>query len=217
VPIEASLDTQTREPAPPSEIGARLRVERQRKDLTVRELARRVGVSPSLVSQIERDKVNPSVSTLWAMVTALGLTMGDLFSHVEAPSGLREVAGTARSTGPVTRPGDRAELNLDSGVRWERLTATSDPVVEFISVVYPPGASSCDEDSLVRHGGKEYGYVIKGRLGVRIGFDEHEVASGMAVSFDSSSPHRLWAIGDEPAEAIWVVVGRQGDSRSAPV
>ena len=39
----------------------------------------------------------------------------------------------------------------------------------------------------------------------------------MAISFDSSSPHRLWAIGDEPAEAIWVVAGRQGDSRAITV
>jgi transcriptional regulator with XRE-family HTH domain len=144
LPIEASLDPHA---PPPSPIGARLRAERQRNELTVRELARRVGVSPSLVSQIERDKVNPSVSTLWGMVTALGLTMG--------------------------------------------------------------------EDSLVRHGGKEYGYVLSGRLGVRIGFDEYELTEGMAISFDSSAPHRLWAVGEQPAEAIWVVVGRQNDARTA--
>jgi len=65
----------------------------------------------------------------------------------------------------------------------------------------------------VRHGGKEYGYIIRGRLGVRIGFDEYELGPGMALSFDSSSPHRLWAVGDEDAEAIWVVVGRQSDGR----
>jgi len=209
VPIEATLTPQP-EPSPSSEIGARLRAERQRKELTVRELARRVGVSPSLISQIERDKVNPSVSTLWGIVTALGLTMGDLFSHVEAPTGLRPVSGDAPAAGPTTKPGARAELNLETGVLWERLTAASDPVVEFLTVVYPAGASSCDEDSLVRHGGKEYGYVLRGRLGVRIGFDEYELTAGMAISFDSSSPHRLWAIGDEAAEAVWVVVGRQG-------
>jgi mannose-6-phosphate isomerase-like protein (cupin superfamily) len=100
-------------------------------------------------------------------------------------------------------------------VRWERLTAASDAVVEFVSVVYPPGASSCDEDSLIRHGGKEYGYVISGRLGVRIGFDAYELEPGMAISFDSSAPHRLWAVGEQPAEAIWVVVGRQNDARTA--
>jgi transcriptional regulator with XRE-family HTH domain len=201
LPIDASLDPHA---PPPSPIGARLRAERQRNELTVRELARRVGVSPSLVSQIERDKVNPSVSTLWGMVTALGLTMGDLFSHVEAPPGLRRVVEDDSRSGPTTRPGARAEINLESGVLWE-----------FLTVVYPPGAASCDEDSLVRHGGKEYGYVLSGRLGVRIGFDEYELTEGMAISFDSSAPHRLWAVGEQPAEAIWVVVGRQNDARTA--
>ena len=121
--------------------------------------------------------MNPSVSTLWGLVTVLGLTMSDLFSEVEEaqrpPSAL-----PAAPPGPLTADGTRAVVNLASGVRWERLTAESDPLVEFLFVVYPVGASSCDEDSLVRHGGKEYGYVIRGRLGVRIGFDEYELAPG---------------------------------------
>ena len=210
--MEASRLPELPELPQPSKIGERLRAERKRTGMTVRQVAARIGVSPSLISQIERDKVNPSVSTLWGLVTVLGLTMGDLFADVEAPPG-RTAAGSP-TAGPVTVPGGRAVINLESGVRWERLTAASDPHVEFLTVVYPAGASSCDEDSLVRHGGKEYGYVISGRLGVRIGFDEYELEPGMAVSFDSSSPHRLWAIGDEPAEAIWVVVGRQSDGRS---
>jgi transcriptional regulator with XRE-family HTH domain len=193
----------------PSRIGERLRAERQRSGLSVREVARRVGVSPSLISQIERDKVNPSVSTLWGLVTVLGLHMGDLFASAEA----RPVAAQPAARGPVTAPETRVALDLDTGVRWERLTATSDPLVEFLSVLYPVGAASCDQDSLMRHGGKEYGYVVSGRLGVRVGFDEFELGPGMAISFDSSAPHRLWAIGDQPAEAIWVVVGRQADAR----
>ena len=85
-------------------------------------------------------------------------------------------------------------------------------MVEFLTVVYPPGAASYDE--LMRHGGKEYGYVTRGVLGVTLGFDEYELSAGMAISFDSSSPHCLRAIGSEPAEAVWVVVGRQADPRS---
>jgi DNA-binding XRE family transcriptional regulator/quercetin dioxygenase-like cupin family protein len=201
----------------PSRIGERLRAARNRNGMTVREIARLVGVSPSLISQIEREKVNPSVSTLWGLVTVLGLTMGDLFSDAEPSSvGFAPATATPSSSGPVTAPGARAVIDLESGVHWERLTAESDAVVEFLTVVYPPGAESCDEDSLVRHGGKEYGYVTSGRLGVRIGFDEYELRKGMAVSFDASSPHRLWAIGDAPAEALWVVVGRQSD-RSGPL
>jgi transcriptional regulator with XRE-family HTH domain len=192
-------------------LGARLREERHRKGLTVREIARRVGVSPSLISQIERDKVNPSVGTLWGLVTVLGLPMSELFPDAGAP-GARPVSAVSTPS-PLTRPGDRAVIDLESGVRWERLTAASDPLVEFLAVTYEPGSESCDEGSLMRHGGKEYGIVTRGRLGVRIGFDEFELTPGMAVSFDSSSPHRLWAVGDEAAEAIWVVVGRQNDSR----
>ena len=209
--MEASPLSSVPEVSAPSQIGERLREARNRKGMTVREIARRVGVSPSLISQIERDKVNPSVSTLWGLVTVLGLTMGDLFSDAEPQRGAPPVH--TDPSGPVTVPGSRAVINLETGVHWERLTAATDPVVEFLTVEYPPGGASCGEDSLVRHGGKEYGYVTQGRLGVRIGFDEHELEPGMAISFDASAPHRLWAVGDEPARAIWVVVGRQNDTR----
>jgi transcriptional regulator with XRE-family HTH domain len=206
-PVDAAPDLTA-----PSHIGERLREERNRKGMTVREIARRIGVSPSLISQIERDKVNPSVSTLWSLVTVLGLTMGDLFSEGDEQQGAQP-AVRHTPAGPVTVPGQRAVINLETGVHWERLTAATDPLVEFLTVEYPPGAASCAPDSLVRHGGKEYGYVVSGRLGVRIGLDEFELGPGMAISFDASAPHRLRAIGDRPAEAIWVVVGRQSDSR----
>ncbi len=104
-------------------------------------------------------------------------------------------------------------INLASGVRWERLTPHSDRDVEFLYVVYPVGAASCAEDALMTHGGKEYGYVSSGTLGVRVGFDEYELGPGASIAFDSSSPHRLWAVGDEPVHAIWVVIGREADPR----
>lgn len=216
--MEASPVQQAPELPERSRIGERLREARQRQGLTIREVAQRLEVSSSLISQIERDKVTPSVSTLWGLVTVLGLTMGDLFSEGAAAPGAHPAspaspASPAAPGGPATTPGHRAIISLETGVQWERLTASGDSVVEFLSVVYPPGGESCNEASLVRHGGKEYGYIISGRLGVRIGFDKYELGPGMAISFDASSPHRLWAIGDQPAVAIWVVVGRQNDSR----
>jgi mannose-6-phosphate isomerase-like protein (cupin superfamily) len=63
------------------------------------------------------------------------------------------------------------------------------------------------------HGGKEYGYVSSGTLGVRVGFDEYELGPGDSIAFHSSSPHRLWSIGDEPVHAVWVVIGRKADPR----
>ena len=191
-----------------SKVGGRLREERERLGIGLRELARRVGVSPSLVSQIELDRVNPSVSTLYAIVTELGMTMSDVFG--EQP----EERVVQRSGNLVERPETRRVINLASGVRWERLTRDSDRDVEFLYVVYPVGAESCPEDALMTHGGREYGYVTSGTLGVQVGFEEHELAPGDSIAFDSSSPHRLWTIGHEPAHAIWVVIGREADPRT---
>jgi transcriptional regulator with XRE-family HTH domain len=195
-----------------SKVGSRLRTERERLGISLRELARRVGVSPSLVSQIELDRVNPSVGTLYALVTELGMTMSDVFG--DSRPGERVVRQVGGGDGLAERPETRRVINLASGVRWERLTPHSDPDVEFLYVVYPVGAASCPEDALMTHGGKEYGYVTSGSLGVRVGFEEYELGPGGSIAFDSSSPHRLWAIGDDPVHAIWVVIGRVADPRA---
>src|SRR5438874_11300714 len=76
-----------------SNIGARLRAEREHLGITLRELARRVGVSPSLVSQIELDRVNPSVSTLYALVTELGISMSDVFGDSRRERVVRQLRG----------------------------------------------------------------------------------------------------------------------------
>jgi transcriptional regulator with XRE-family HTH domain len=195
-----------------STVGSRLRTERERLGISLRELARRVGVSPSLVSQIELDRVNPSVSSLYALVSELGMTMSDVFG--DSPPGEPVVRQLRSADGLAERPETRRVINLASGVRWERLTPHSDSDVEFLYVVYPVGAASCPEDALVTHGGKEYGYVSSGTLGVRVGFEEYELGPGGSIAFDSSSPHRLWAIGDQPVHAIWVVIGREADPRA---
>ena len=154
-----------------------------------------------------------------SLVRELGLTMGDLFAAEDPPPAVASASAAARPSapaGPLVTPDHRAVINLASGVTWERLTAASDPAIEFLRVIYDVGSESCPENSLVHHGGKECGYVIGGRLGVRIGFDEYHLGPGDSISFDASSPHRLWAIGNEPTEVIWAVVGRQGDTRTAP-
>jgi len=194
-----------------SKVGGRLREERERRGISLRELARRVGVSPSLVSQIELDRVNPSVSTLYALVTELGMTMSDVFGDTGSEQPV--VRRPRNDDGLAERPDTRRVINLASGVRWERLTPHSDREVEFLYVVYPVGAESCPEDALMTHGGKEYGYVSSGTLGVRVGFEEYELGPGGSIAFDSSSPHRLWTVGDEPVHAVWVVIGRKADPR----
>jgi transcriptional regulator with XRE-family HTH domain len=194
------------------DLGSRLRQARERKGFTVRGLARYVGVSPSLVSQVERGRVMPSVGTLYSIANQLELVVDDLFRDAGPKAkGDRSIRNDAD---PVQRPGNRKTIRLAEGVRWERLTPRPDPEVEFLYVVYEAGAESCDKESLIRHGGTEYAYIISGRLGLKIGFEEFELGQGDSITFDAQMPHRLWTVGKKPAEAIWVVYNRHGDHRT---
>ena len=190
----------------PETLGARIRQERLAAGFSVRGLAARTDVSPSLISQIELGRATPSVATLWAVATELGISIGDLFNDSEPTPR----STTAHSESPVQRHGTRTAITLAGGVRWERLTPGPDHDIEFIHVVYPPGAESCPPDSLSRHGGREYGFVVSGTLGVQIGFENYVVHANDSVSFESAQPHRLWAIGDQPAVAVWMVANRRG-------
>jgi transcriptional regulator with XRE-family HTH domain len=199
-------------------IGQRLRSERERHGLSLRELARRLAISPSALSQIETGRSRPSVGTLYAIVTELGISLDELFGSprpaaVAAPDAPGAEGAVASL---VQRRDSRKCLDLESGVRWERLTPTSEPDADFLHVHYEVGGASSREGTHMRHMGREYGVVLSGRLRVTIGFDEEEfeLGPGDSIAFESSRPHRLENAGDEPVEAIWFVVGRsQSDAR----
>lgn len=194
-----------------SGFGARLRAERERRGIGVRELSRRLDVSASMISQIERDRVMPSVNTLYSITTALGISLDELFG-----AGPARPTADARESSPgyVQRGDQQQSLSLSSGVRWTLLTSEPDAEVEFLRTVYDVGGESTPADALMRHSGHEYGTVIEGTLGVTVGFETFELQESDSISFDSSSPHRLFNAGTVPAVAIWVVVGRGADPRS---
>jgi transcriptional regulator with XRE-family HTH domain len=181
--------------------------------MSLRELARRLGVSPSAISQIETGRARPSVATLWAIVTELGMSLDDLFAE---ESGARSDApghgpGASGAAAPVVGEAEREAIRLATGVRWERLTAEPDPDVDFIFVTYEVGGSSSPEDALVRHAGREYGLVLTGELEVTVGFERRVLGPGASISFPSTTPHRLRNVGDVPVTGVWVVVGRRSD------
>jgi DNA-binding XRE family transcriptional regulator len=190
-------------------LGARLRQERERVGLSLRELARRLEVSPSLVSQIETGKTQPSVRTLYAIVNELGVSLDEVFARENG--GVRTTRGRGKKQeggDAVQRAHDRSVIDLGSGVHWERLTTWNDRDVDFLYAIYEPGGASSPDESLVRHNGREFGIVVSGSLGVTVGFDEYVLEPGDSISFDSSVPHRLHNDGDQIVNAIWVVLGR---------
>jgi DNA-binding XRE family transcriptional regulator/mannose-6-phosphate isomerase-like protein (cupin superfamily) len=221
------------------QVAFRIRQARERSGLSLRELARRLDLSASALSQIETGKSRPSVKTLYAIVSELGISLDELFAAPpSAPAGgPGHAAGATSGDGPFTaspggaagpggaaaglggfvqRAESRASLELDSGVTWERLTASHDPDVDFLYATYAVGGASSSGDKLVRHSGREYGIVLSGELEVTVGFDTQTLRPGDSLSFSSQEPHRLANRGDVPAVAIWIVIGRrQSDPRTA--
>ena len=111
------------------EMGDRLREARQARGLSLRTLAERLGVSPSLISQVETGRAKPSVSTLYAIVTELGISLDELvYPDAKRPSrgpesvfpGVTnadsEAGAAAMPAGPVQRASDRKSIRLASGV-----------------------------------------------------------------------------------------------------
>jgi transcriptional regulator with XRE-family HTH domain len=210
-----------------AQVGQRLRSAREQQGLSLREVARRLDISASALSQIETGKSRPSVKTLYAIVSELGLSMDELFANPEAKPGGPSASGTAlaeasnggsgeASASPIVQRADsRSSLELDSGVTWDRLTAANEPNVDFLHTTYHPGSSSSGSEKLVRHNGREYGLLLSGELDLTVGFEKYTLKPGDSCSFDSNEPHRLANPGSEPAAAIWFVIGRrQSDPRS---
>ncbi|MFF3705786.1 helix-turn-helix domain-containing protein [Streptomyces phaeochromogenes] len=204
-------------------VGARIRQARTARGMSLRGLAREIGVSASLISQIETGKSQPSVSTLYAITTALSIPVESLFdaegesartpatAAVGAPPDtvLHALAAFAadpgRRIGPLVGSGEREVLELDSGVIWERLGHVPGADVDFLRVTYRPGGTSSSAGGLMRHPGTEYGYLTSGELVLTLGFEEHVIRPGDAVCFESTTPHRYRNDGSEPAVGVWFV------------
>lgn len=196
-------------------MGDRLREARRARGLSLRRLAVMVGVSPSLISQVETGRAKPSVNTLYALANELGISLDTLlFMDTQRPSeavqtDLAEPIEITLPHDPVQRATSRSSIRLGSGVVWERLTTESIRNVDFLHVTYEVGGESSPAEAFQRHSGQEWGYVLSGTLAVRIGFDEFVLHEGDAISFDSATPHRLYNPGDVPARAVWFVFGRR--------
>jgi len=150
-----------------ADIGGRLRAARLERGLSLRSVAQELGVSASLISQVETGKTQPSVSTLYAMVNHLGVSMDELMSgapRTPPPPGTPPlIFGHSGAVQPaVQRAGENPVLEMENGVRWERLAVGEGGPADALLVTYEPGATSSIEDKLMRHSGIEYAYLLEG-------------------------------------------------------
>ena len=180
-----------REPHTEVPIGARLRTLRQEHRYSIRKLAGLAGVSPSLISEVERGRVEPSISVLKRIATALDVALTYFFSDPMA-SESRVVRHDERRILRESRDG--------SGITFELLAPTGGEILEPIYGRYDVGASM----GPVTHDGEEWGMVIKGRLKVSLGDEVYFLNEGDAIQFPSSIPHRIANAHDGITEYVWI-------------
>src|SRR4051812_40594478 len=237
-PTREDLDAATA--AATAGIGTRLAGLRHARRMRVSELARQAGVSPSLISQIERGASKPSVGTLFSFAQVLGVPVDVFFSDTDpdappappiaAPAGRggpaaphsspsasvlsqigadnggpavpwRDDSGASRE---VVRRENRPTLDIRGGVRWERLTPTPLDGIEFLELVYSPGAES--DRQAYRHPGVELVLVTQGVMTIFLGFERHDLHPGDSIAFPSSTPHRYVNLTESETRATTVIL-----------
>ncbi len=197
-------------------IGAHLRDARMQRGLSLRSVALALGVSASLISQVETGKTQPSVSTLYAIANHLGVSLDELLGIAPASSKPVPMFGHSGPALPdVQRAEDSPVILLENGVRWERLAVGAGGPADAIVVTYEPGASSSVEGRLMRHSGYEYAYILEGELTLELDFDTHVLKAGDSLQFESMRPHLFTNRTDRQAKGIWFVLGRRSQAVSA--
>ena len=173
-------------------IGQRLHELRMQYQYSIRGLAARAGVSASLVSDVEKGKVEPSISTLKRIATALGTNLTYFFSE------------QTQDKGRVIRSAERTQLSgmASTGVSFELATPAESEALEAIYGRYEVGASTGDEP--YTHEGEEWGMVLSGRLKVVLDDQVYFLEPGDSIWFYSSIPHFMENVAQSVTEYIWI-------------
>lgn len=184
-------------------IGSRLKELRNDHRYSIRGLASKAGVSASLVSDIEKNKVEPSISTLKRLATAMGTTITYFFSEQTQTNG-RVVRANERVPldGKQESVADYRAGMQSRGVRFELASPSESETIEAIYGRYDVGASLGDES--YTHEGEEWGMVLSGRLKVIVGDEVYFLDPGDSIWFPSTIPHRMENVATVPTEYIWI-------------
>lgn len=176
-------------------VGNQVRTLRKEKGLTLAALSDRTGLSPAIVSQIERGLANPSFTTLAQLAHGLEIPVGRFF------------IGQDETRSPIVRKDQRRNLKgvarkaVGEAV-YELLTPDLNGAIEAHWIVSPPGHDT--SSTPFRHGGEEFGIILSGKKDVYLDGECHTLEAGDSITYSSNIPH--WYINryEETCVAIWV-------------
>lgn len=182
----------------PPEVGAALQRLRLARGLTLEDLSRIAGVSKSMLSQIEREKANPTIAITWRLANALGVQIGELLATAERETETIRVIDAHETP---TLPGLHAgyvlrilgPLELASKYEWYELTLS--PGGELASQGHDPGA-------------QEHLTLLHGSVEVEVGSDKKKVKLGSTARYPGDQQHIIRNVGKTEAKALLVVIHR---------
>lgn len=179
----------------PRSLGAAIRHARRKQEVTLEQVARKSKLSVSYLSQVERDRMSPSLSALKRIAQALDIPAGALMF---SKSDTRRHAPVV-----VVRQAERKRLVFPgSEIRYEMLTPDLRRRASLLWLQAPAGADS--GASTFSHDGEDAVIVLQGRLSVEVGGIWHELSNGDSIYFDSQLPHRWRNPANRPTVAVWL-------------
>lgn len=176
-------------------IGKTIREFRLARNMSIKELSKKTNLTSSLISQVERNLISPSLNSLTKISGALRVPIVSFFTEA-----------TLKPC-PITRKKQRKKTVIfsSSHVIYQLLSPDPDRKIEFLSVEIEPEEDENDENELITHSGEECGYVIKGELEVRLGKERYCLKEGDSIYFQSRIPHRFKNTGKGKVISIWAM------------
>ncbi len=175
--------------------GEKIKKIRERQKITLRTLSESLGVSTSLLSQIENNRVSPSLDTLLAITDELDIDLEYLFRDLQKPRKVK-----------IVHKEDRNHLRLQQ-VSYEQLSppidSTEDFAFEALELTIEVGGERGSEE--FGHPGREMGIILEGSAELVYGNKRYELGIDDSVSFSSHIPHTLKNSGKTSLKAIWIV------------
>ena len=185
-------------PATPPEVGATLQRMRLERDLTLEDLSRAAGVSKSMLSQIEREKANPTIAVAWRLANALGVSIAELLSTEARPL---EAIRVMEPHETPTLPGEHAgyvlrilgPMALAGKHEWYELTLSAGGAL--ISNPHDPGTT-------------EHLTVLHGSVEVEVAGTLRKLKTGATARYEADQAHAIRNAGKTEAKALLVVIHR---------
>ena len=174
--------------------GIKLKALRTARGLTLTQLSKLAGVSKAMLSQIEQNKVNPTVAVMLKIANALRIGIGELIESPGAPSIFRVIPSSDKTYD--FRSDEHCTIRTLSPLSLEK-------DIEFYQLKLEPGGMLSSEPHYP--GTEEFLHLTRGKLEVTSGEQTVEIKKGDSIHYRADLPHCLRNTGKGPVEAYMIV------------